>query len=69
MTDVSMLDEDGRQKGMDENGAWAVGGMTLVGVGVGLALLPTSALLFVASVLTCIGVGLVMAAAMSRRDA
>ena len=65
MTDVSMRTHDGRQGGMDERGSWAVGGMTLVGVGVGFALLPVSPLLFVASVMVGIGTGLVMAARMS----
>ena len=44
-----------------DRSAWAIGGTTLAGVGVGLIFLKTSALLFVASVLIGIGVGLVIA--------
>lgn len=67
MTDISMRTYDNRYSGMDEGGSWAVGGMTLVGVGIGFAFLSESPLLFVASVMVGIGVGLVMAAAMSRK--
>lgn len=42
-------------RGPDKSG-WAIGGMTIVGVGVGSIFLQKSALLFVASIL--IGVGL-----------
>lgn len=69
MTDISMRTYDSRQGGMDESGSWAVGGMTLVGVGIGLALVQVSPLLFVASVMVGIGTGLVMAARMSGRKA
>jgi len=41
-------------KGGDRS-AWVIGGTTLIGVGVGLIFLKTSALLFVASVLIGIG--------------
>ena len=47
---------DGRKRG-----AWAIGGSTLIGLGVGLALLETSALWFVAALLIGIGAGLVLA--------
>jgi F0F1-type ATP synthase assembly protein I len=69
MTDISMRTNDSRQSGMDESGSWAVGGMTLVGIGVGFVFLQSSPLLFVASVLVGIGTGLVMAARMSSRRA
>lgn len=38
-----------------------IGGATLIGVGVGLVFLKTSALLFIASILIGIGAGLVLA--------
>jgi hypothetical protein len=44
---------------MDDKSAWAIGGTTLIGLGVGFIFLETSALLFVASLLIGIGVGLV----------
>jgi hypothetical protein len=45
----------------DDRSAWVIGGVTLIGVGVGLIFLSTSALWFVASVLIGIGSGLVIA--------
>lgn len=53
---------------MDNRGALAIGGMTLVGIGVGFFLLPTSPLFLVASVMTGIGIGLVIAAFMSKGE-
>ena len=51
-----------------DKGAWVIGGMTLVGLGVGFALLQTSALLFVASLITGIGLGIVIASIVSSRN-
>ncbi len=51
---------------MNSRSAWIVGATTLVGVGVGLVFLQTSALYFVASILIGIGVGLAIAAVMSK---
>jgi len=45
-----------------DRGAWAVGGATLVGLGVGLLFITTSVLAFVASLLIGIGAGLLIAA-------
>lgn len=50
----------------DDKGAWVIGGTTLVGIGVGLVFLQTSALWFVASILVGIGSGLVIAALITR---
>lgn len=44
----------------DDKSTWAIGGTTLIGIGVGFIFLQTSALLFVASILIGIGVGLVI---------
>jgi len=52
---------------MDRRGSWAIGGMTLVGLGVGFVFLRTSVLFFVASILIGIGIGLVIAAIISRK--
>ena len=49
-----------------EKGSWAIGGTTLIGVGVGLIFLKASAIFFVASILIGIGLGLVIAAFISR---
>ena len=50
----------------DNKNAWVVGGTTLIGIGIGFLFLQTSALLFVASILIGIGVGLVITALISR---
>ncbi len=46
--------------------SWAIGGTTLIGVGVGLIFLKTSVIFFVASILIGIGAGLVIASFISR---
>ena len=48
-------------KSSSDRSAWVVGGTTLIGVGVGLILLSSSTLFFIASVLIGIGAGLVIA--------
>ena len=50
-----------------DKGSWVIGGTTLIGVGVGFILLQTSALLFIASILIGIGVGIVIAGIMSSK--
>jgi F0F1-type ATP synthase assembly protein I len=45
---------------------WAIGGTTLIGLGVGLIFLKTSVLFFVASILIGIGAGLVITSFISR---
>jgi hypothetical protein len=50
-----------KTNGKDDKSSWAVGGTTLIGIGVGFILLKTSVLLFVASILIGIGLGLVIA--------
>ena len=42
-------------------GSWAIGGCTLIGVGVGFIFLTTSVFYFIASILVGIGLGLVIA--------
>ena len=49
-----------------DKSSWAIGGTTLIGTGVGLIFLKTSALIFVASILIGIGSGLVIASLISR---
>lgn len=51
----------------NDRSSWVIGGTTIIiGVGVGLIFLKTSALLFVASILIGIGLGLVIAPFISR---
>jgi len=52
---------------INDKSSWAIGGTTLIGIGVGFIFLQTSALLFVASVLIGIGLGLVITPIISRR--
>jgi hypothetical protein len=53
---------------MNEKGdksLWVIGGTTIIGIGVGLLFLKTSALIFVASILIGIGTGLVLTSILS----
>ena len=49
-----------------DRGAWAVGGGTLVGLGVGFFFIQTSVFAFIASLLIGIGAGLLLAALIPR---
>ncbi|MDM9630135.1 hypothetical protein [Robiginitalea aurantiaca] len=48
-----------------DKASWAIGGCTLIGLGVGLVFLKTSILWFVASLLIGIGVGLLIIGVLS----
>jgi hypothetical protein len=50
----------------NDKSSWVIGGTTLIGIGVGFFFLQESALLFVASILIGIGLGLVITALISR---
>jgi hypothetical protein len=52
---------------MKDRSAWAVGGTTLMGLGVGFIFLRSSPLLFVACLLIGIGVGLLITALISSK--
>ena len=45
-----------------DKSSWAIGGMTMIGIGVGFIFLQTSPLVFVASILIGVGLGLLIAA-------
>jgi cyanate permease len=51
---------------MNNQRAWIIGSTTLIGIGVGFIFLQTSALFFVASIFIGLGLGLAIAALMSR---
>jgi hypothetical protein len=53
-------------KNMDNKSAWAVGGGLLMGLGVGFFFLQGSPLAFVGSLLAGLGLGLLIAAILSR---
>jgi len=44
----------------NNKGSWVIGGTTLIGLGIGLVFLKTSAVYFVASIIVGIGSGLVI---------
>ncbi|MGB5205926.1 hypothetical protein [Eudoraea sp.] len=52
-----------------DKSSWAIGGTTLIGLGVGLFFLQTSPIWFVACLITGIGCGLVITALLSSRNA
>ena len=49
----------------EEKSNWAIGGTTMIGVGVGLIYLQTSVLIFVASIIIGVGAGLIVAPILS----
>ena len=49
----------------EEKSNWAIGGTTMIGVGVGLIYLQTSVLIFVASIIIGVGAGLIVAPVLS----
>lgn len=51
-----------------DKSSWAIGGTTLIGLGVGLFFLQTSPIWFVACLISGIGVGLVLTAFLSTRN-
>ena len=52
----------------EDKSSWAIGGMTMVGVGVGLIFVQTAPMLMVTSILVGIGLGLVIVAFMSCKN-
>jgi cyanate permease len=51
----------------EDKSSWAIGGMTMIGIGVGLIFVQTSPILFIASILIGIGLGLVITPFISDR--
>ena len=60
------IEEEFEVDNKNDKSSWAIGGTTLIGVGVGLIFLKTSVLFFVASILIGIGSGLLIASFISR---
>jgi hypothetical protein len=50
-----------------DKSTWAIGGTTLMGIGIGLIFIKTSPLIFFASILIGIGLGLVITPIISRK--
>jgi len=57
--------EKSTKKKKEEKSNWAIGGTTMIGVGVGLIYLQTSVLIFVASIIIGVGAGLIVAPVIS----
>ena len=53
----------------EDKSDWAIGGFLMVGIGVGLIFVKASPLLFVASLLIGLGLGLIATAILSRGQA
>ena len=51
----------------EDRSTWAIGGTTIIGIGVGFIFLQDSPLLFVASIMIGLGVGLVIVPFISRK--
>jgi len=49
----------------EEKSSWAIGGTTMIGVGVGLIYLQISVMIFVASIIIGVGAGLIIAPVIS----
>ena len=50
----------------DDKSSWAIGGMAMVGVGVGLFFLQTNPIYLVACIISGIGIGLVITSIISK---
>ncbi|WP_299124287.1 hypothetical protein [uncultured Winogradskyella sp.] len=63
-----MIDKKENKKDWAEDkSTWAIGGMTMIGVGVGLIFVQTAPILLVASILVGIGLGIVITSIISSR--
>ncbi|MDU8886351.1 hypothetical protein RXV94_09285 [Yeosuana sp. MJ-SS3] len=51
-----------------DKSTWAIGGGTMLGVGIGLIFLQTSALWFIGSIIAGIGLGLVITSILSKKQ-
>ncbi|QGY43995.1 hypothetical protein GM418_10100 [Maribellus comscasis] len=57
--------ENSNKNKKEEKSNWAIGGTTMIGIGVGLIYLQTSVLIFVASIIIGVGAGLIIAPVIS----
>ena len=51
----------------DDKSSWVIGGCTMIGIGVGFVFLKVNVFYFVASILVGIGLGLLIAAIISKK--
>ena len=52
---------------IDERGSWAIGGCTMIGIGIGFIFLKVNVFYFIASILVGIGLGLLIASLISSK--
>ena len=52
----------------EDRSTWAIGGTTIIGIGVGFIFLDNSPLLFVASIMIGLGVGLVIVPIIQKKN-
>jgi cyanate permease len=57
--------EKSTKKKKEEKSNWAIGGTTMIGLGFGLIYLQTSVLIFIASIIMGVGLGLIIAPVLS----
>ena len=63
-----MFEKENKTNKEFDKSTWVIGGTTLAGIGIGFIFLQTSVLLFVASILIGIGLGLVITPIISSKD-
>ncbi|GGB15716.1 hypothetical protein [Agarivorans gilvus] len=61
------MDKQAKDKPLNDRSTWAIGGGTLLGLGIGLVILPYSALGFVGALIAGLGLGLIISAILSTR--
>ena len=57
--------EKSTKKKKEEKSNWAIGGTTMIGLGFGLIYLQTSVLIFIASIIMGVGLGLIIVPVLS----
>jgi len=58
-----------KQRKQIDRRSWAIGGTTMIGLGIGFIFVRTNVFIFLASLLSGIGLGLVIAALLPEKDA
>lgn len=53
---------------IEDRGSWAIGGCTMIGVGVGFVFLSVNVFYFIASIMCGIGLGLLIAALLPNKE-
>ncbi len=59
--------KEGKKDWAEDKSTWAIGGMTMIGVGVGLIFVQTAPILLVSSIIVGVGLGIVITSIISSR--